>query len=122
MEEPDYDDLIEDYMEDMEEPPPQEAAPMPEYDEDFLAEIEAAQAAEKDQTNNIAAEPNDDDLQSPISKNLSGRLASASPSRTTNTGVTDEASSPSPAQVRRDFASNRVQTGSTSPDIFSFER
>ena len=120
MDEPDYDDLIEDYMEEFDEPPPSNTmatATQEEYDEDFLEEMEAAAGdPAAAASNNNSADIEEQSPASPISNNLNGRLfAAASPSATATTTA-------SAAQIRSQLASSRSHQGDTQPDIFSFER
>ncbi|CAB9521022.1 fidelity protein 18 homolog [Seminavis robusta] len=132
MEEPDYDDMIEDYLDDFEEPPPTTAA----YDDDFLEEMEAEAATEKnDNSAKEAPIPEVPSPASPISRDLTNRLRAASssvsssvsstePTRENHTeeeATTSPVSSPA-AQVRTELAASRYQGGSTAPDPFSFER
>lgn len=119
MEEPDYDDLIEDYMEDFEEPPP---AAAPVYDDDFLEEMEAAAASgETAATNNRTREDTPDmpSPASPISRDLPYRLRAAS--EASEDAIAQDSTSPA-AQVRSELASRRSSREVTAPDIFSFER
>jgi len=130
MDEPDYDDLIEDYMEDYEEPSGQE------YDEAFLEEIEAttktttvaaaaatASSNHNNSTTTTTFEPSPNTeivLNSPISTNFNGRIAAAATTTTTST------SSPSAAQSRSELYTTTTSRLSrhedAHKDIFSFER
>jgi hypothetical protein len=122
MEEPDYDALIDDYMEDFEEPPPASA---PVYDDDFLEEMEAATAnGEIAGTNNAAAEetPEMPSPASPISRDLPHRLRAASEAPKVAIAQDSPSGTSPAAQVRSELASERSSRGVTAPDIFSFER
>ena len=129
MEEPDYDDLIEDFMDDLEEPPP---SAVPVYDDDFLEEMEATtrEGTLKTMTTTVAT-PDVPSPTTPISRNLPSRLqAASSPSGATTTPAIDDviAYNDSPfvespaAQVRSDFASSRSREGVAEPGIYTFER
>lgn len=119
MDEPDFDDLIEDYMEDAFEEPSTEAA----YLDDMM--FEEMEAAESGANNNAAEKQAESAIKttgtpaSPISTNFGSRLAAVSPQGPVTPAVTVE---PSTAQVRHEFARSRSQTGTAEPDIFSFER
>lgn len=122
MDEPDFDDLIEDYMEDFDEPPPSNnmaaATSVQEYDEDFLEEMEATagapSAAANNNNNNTADNVEEQSPASPISTNLNGRLFAAESPPATATATA--------AQIRSQLASSRSRQGDAQPDIFSFER
>lgn len=119
MDEPDYDDLIEDYIEDFDEPPPSNnmaaATGVQEYDEDFLEEMEATAGAPAAAANNNTADNVEEQSPaSPISTNLNGRLFAAESPPATATATA--------AQIRSQLASSRSRQGDAQPDIFSFER
>jgi hypothetical protein len=128
MEEPDYNDLIDDYMDDFEEPPPAAAAA---YDDDFLEEMEAEAASgettgatsNNNGTTNMKDTPDMPSPASPISRDLPFRLRAASAASQDPTAQPDSPSVTSPAaQVRSELASRRSTRGVTETDIFSFER
>jgi len=121
-------------MEDYEEPPPPAryasaaGTAEPEYDEDFLAEVEAAHVSTSAANNQDLLDAAEEETDSPISTNLSGRLlAAGSPSSSRRnhppTDIIDHdhdtGASPS-AQVRSAYESSRGREGK--PDLYSFER